>query len=213
LVHLTADESAREVPLVNSAVNAISGAVEAHPTIKAPTHAAYIDAGTIFRACNLVTESQCTFPAPPAKLPVHDGDILLLKAMLHNSGWRPLPYAKFFVTAATYGEQFGLKPSEMSVGLLVAWPLSNSLDDAERPAIDGIVLKLPTPAAGSNLDYVPGSTVLLGLNDRLIARLPDGIMSPAGIALTEIGAPASCFQCNSEYVRFISFKVRVRQAR
>jgi hypothetical protein len=58
------------------------------------------------------------------------------------------------------------------------------------------------------LTYLPGSTVLFGARGEVLARLPDGIME-GGIALVNVGAPASCSYCETEYTRYVNFKVRV----
>jgi hypothetical protein len=191
---------------VGFAVNAISGELETSPAVVAPTHSAYIDGGDILRVCNLSIEADCSFNSPPRQMVVHGGDLLLFKALLHNSGWRPVPYAKLFVAA---GPQLGVKPPRIGVSLEIAWPLTNDLDAAERPEIQPVVLNPSHSDLNPSLHYVHGSTALVDLHDRLIARLPDGIIGPVGIALTEIGAPKSCFECDRRYIRFVSFRARV----
>jgi hypothetical protein len=201
--------NAAAVSAVGSAVNAISGEVEDNPAIAAPTNAAYIDGGDDLRVCNLSTEPQCVFRSPPRPMIVHNDDVLWFKILLHNSGWRPVPYAKFFVEA---GPHIGVKLPGIGVSLEIAWPRTNSLNEAERPDITVVALRPYMSGVTPSLHYISGSTVLEGLHDQLITRLPDGIMGPAGIALTDIGAPASCFECNMQYVRFIAFRARAAVA-
>jgi hypothetical protein len=188
------------------AVNAISGHMEKSPSIRSPTNGAYIDGGDILRVCNLSTQAPCTFDSPPREMVVHKGDLLFFKALLHDSGWRAVPYAKFFVEA---GPRLGIKSPRVGVQLEIAWPLTNDLNTAERPDIEPVVLRSAASHFAPYLHYVPRSTALLGVQNRLIAHLPDGIFGPTGIALTEIGPPKSCFECNQQYVRFIGFKARV----
>ena len=57
--------------------------------------------------------------------------------------------------------------------------------------------------------YVSGSTELSNAGARLITRLPDGIMSHKGIALTSLGAPSQCLCARAEARRVIAFRLKL----
>jgi hypothetical protein len=90
----------------------------------------------------------------------------------------------------------------------VHWPTRYG-DHREEPAPGKPVeIIYPKTAKLSDLTYIPGSTILFGTKERTLAHLPDGIME-AGISLTDVGAPPSCSYCESEYTRYVNFKVEV----
>jgi hypothetical protein len=189
------------------AVNAASGKVERSPHIAAPTGSADIDGGTILHGCDLSRERTCQFDSPYKELVVQKGDILLFQMLLHNSGWTPVPYAKFFVVA---GPRLEVKPPGVGVALTIAWPSKGDPTEAERPLVSPVKVRLATPTRyGFHLHYIRGSTILERRNHSVIARLPDGLFSPLGLALTNIGALKGCFDCNDQYDRFVGFKMRV----
>jgi hypothetical protein len=204
---LLADSSATEALTSGWAVNAASGEIEDSPHIAAPTGSAQIDGGDFLRGCDLSRERTCRFDSPPKEMVVHRGDTLQFLMLLHNSGWTPVPYAKFFVDA---GPRLEVKPPGIGVALTIAWPVKGDLSEAERLFAYPVKVRLATPAPhGFHLRYIRGSTILQRRNHSVIARLPDGLFSPLGLALTNIGALKGCFDCNDQYDRFVGFKMRV----
>jgi hypothetical protein len=188
------------------AVNAVSGKLERSPAILAPEDGAFVDGGDILRGCDLSREPECRFDHPPNALVVHQGDIVQFLVLLHDSGWRAVPYIKLSVNT---GARIGVKPPGIGVSMEVAWPRANNSDEAERYDATTVVVKSPASSRyRPHLRYIRGSTVLQRRNHRVLAHLPDGITGPIGLALTNVGPPRQCFDCNDQYDRFVAFKVR-----
>lgn len=199
---LDSSSSTPSIPPPGTVIDAQTGEIATHVMKQPPRQFAQLERGSIFRACNLATETPCTYPGHQ-RIPVHVGDVLSFGIRLIDPNATALPYASFLVA-----HQFGLLAQ-----LEMTWP-----GDAPPPTsgealrlrkAESVELALPKDFSGyEGLAYIPASTVLEDQNNRVMAQLPDGIMEN-GIALANIGSPASCFDCSLRYKRYIFFKARV----
>jgi hypothetical protein len=130
------------------------------------------------------------------------GDILKFKLRLHNPGHAPLPYAELYVSEWSSSE------ADIRVNLDIEMEGRGGTMTPAGPPASPADINLIGAQALTGLAYIPGSTLLEDARSRFLGRLPNGIME-AGIALANIGAPASCFACDTDYVRFVSFKAQV----
>jgi hypothetical protein len=156
----------------------------------------------MFRVCNLTRESPCDYE-PGTMVWASTGDMLKFKLRLHNPGHAPLPYVEL------YTSEWGSSEADIRVQLDIEMPLwGGGMGPAGVPPSPADI-DLPGPRPHSDgLAYIPGSTRLWDEESRYLGRLPDGIME-AGVALANIGSPASCYACDIDYVRFVSFKAKV----
>jgi hypothetical protein len=194
------------LPPPGSVVNAISGEVEGHPAIRGTKPGgAQIVGGPNFRACNLSAKAPCSYPLRSQPIAAHAGDIINFKLRVYNPMAEPLPYAKFYVD---WGEDTQ-HPRQLQIEMEIEWPYAHNAGVGRPPSVELVTLVLPTTSSSANLVYMPGSTVLLDRTGRVIGSLPNGIMG-RGVALTDIGSPPSCFECDLTYTRFIAFEAKVK---
>jgi hypothetical protein len=202
---LDQSRSTAMLPAPGSIVDAANGEIVPRLLTRVPRQPAQIAGGHIFRACDLSAEARCSYPLDRWKLAARPGDLIQFKFRLHNPGPAPLPYATFVVSWS------GSSLADVLVQLEAEWPLRRG-HAAMPPSISPVGIDLPGHGGFQGLAYVPGSAVLLDQHNGFLGRLPDGLMEN-GIALADIGAPASCFYCDLKYVRFVSFRARVNEAR
>jgi hypothetical protein len=217
---LSSSSGGSSLPPEGSVVNAETGTVALHVTPE-PLRGTVdpLDGGPTLAARNVRTESRYGKPAPNGQHPLvraNVGDVIEFSLMLHNGGSIPIPYLKLTATWEPVRTQ---SPSnELTVGMSIRWPVPREeqrqdyggLPSASQqilPSVDPIHLRLPR-AGIYKLDYVHGSGRLFAGNGRMLGRLPDGI-TQHGIALQDVGQPASCFWCANEYVRYVNFEASV----
>lgn len=196
-------DPSKKVPPPGTVIDAATGEAAQRVNRQVNKQGAYISGGALFRACNLTTEDPCKY-SPDEQPQVRDGDIVKFGIMLHNPNESPLPYTTVVMSRAAMGSS-APPYTFIQANLTIDWP-------ENREASAGPIreeLKLPSPVEGyASLAYIPGSTVLEDENSHFLSHLPDGIMED-GVALANVGSPASCFSCHKEYIRFIFFKARV----
>jgi hypothetical protein len=191
------------IPPQGTVVDAQTGEVAQRVTRQPNRQGTYISGGSLFRACNLATEDPCQY-SPNVQPQVWDGDVIRFGIRLHNPNEVPLPYTTLVMNRAAMGSS-APPYTYIQANLTIDWPEDRKMPTA--PIREE--LKLPSPVQGyASLAYIPGSTVLEDEDSKFLAHLPDGIMEE-GIALANLGSPASCFSCDMEYVRFVFFKARV----
>lgn len=189
------------IPPPGAVIDASTGSVMRHVVHTTPQFV-QVGAGDIFRACDLTREHPCAWKADDATISARPGDVVDFAVRLNNGNDNAIPFARLYVRRYS------------SVGLLEArvtieWPGSHQLYKPAPGVEDSAKISLSGGKGFTDLTYIPGSTSLLGSDDRrVIARLPNGIMD-TGLKLGEIGAPASCFDCDSKSIRFVHFKARV----
>jgi hypothetical protein len=165
------------------------------------------------RACDLSVTPPCHYNKPGEPVTVHIGDVVEFSLELFDHNNQPVPYLEMY-TEHTIGEIVrranGSVFSRTYGGLKmhVHWPTRPGENQVDAAPGEPVEIIYPTAAKLGDLTYIAGSTVLFGTKDRVLAHLPDGIME-AGIALTDVGAPASCSYCETEYIRYVNFKVLV----
>jgi hypothetical protein len=213
-----ADRVTERLPPLEAAVNAETGAVEKGIRIRGAESDAQISGGNIFRACNLSAEEPCEYPLEPMPVRAEIGDLLNLKLRVDDPSYTQLPYAKFgFRWSFTDlpGDRSSdrlITHSQIRAEMSIRWRYPNRAGIG-TPTVEPVLVQVPLAGNASALMYVPGSTRLLDSHSHLLARLPDGIAGK-GIALTNIGMPPGCYECDGlSFIRFIEFKVVVGKQR
>lgn len=193
------------LPTPGTVINAQTGESTTSFQRSTPQNA-QIEAGSIFRACDRTTEHPCRWVHGSPAIRVHDGDLIEFGIRLNNGGEPAVPYAR--LTVALWGGGWTSEGRDAMIAVL---------DLQYHSGISsGVEEEVKFDAGGgrgyTDINYIPGSTVLQTMNHRLLARLPDGIMDN-GIALANIGSPQSCYYCDLKYRRLIFFQARVHQGR
>jgi hypothetical protein len=216
IVVLSQSSHGKAIPPLGAVVNAETGKVSLDVPPKKAHFPAQIGGGPIFHACNVATEKPCkwTLDAPP--ISAHVGSVIEFSLKLHDTSGTPVPYVKLH---ATWQGIKGLSASdvlhELEATVSVQWSDygSESIDEPGRMEGHGhsevpyVHIRLPYSGL-YGLEYIPGSSKLLGSKGELIHYLPDGIMG-YGIALQDVGSPVSCNYCASKYTRYVNFRVKV----
>jgi hypothetical protein len=200
------------IPPPGTIVNATTGQVVERVVNR--TTPRFVQVTTELSACDLTTTSTCGYVNEGERLTVHIGDIVEFSLSLFDPSNQPVPYLHMY-TEDTTGETVrrvnGPIISRTYDGLRmnVHWPTRES-SRGESASTEPVEIIYPKAAKGTDLTYILGSTVLFDQKGRVLAHLPDSIME-AGIALTDVGAPPSCSYCESEYERYVNFKVQVTE--
>lgn len=164
---------------------------------------AQIEGGSIFRACNRTTEHPCGWDGSQGPVRVRPGDLIELGVLLHTGGDYSVPYARL-VVALWGGGATSERPVPMTAKLHIEYHTGFSGNGIEAQA----QLELLEGRGFLDLNYVPGSTILLDRHHNFLTRLPDGIMDN-GIGLANVGSPSSCYFCDIRYTRFVFFRARM----
>jgi hypothetical protein len=184
-------------PPVGSVINATTGEVVEKVANRTTPQFVELESGDIFDACNF-SRPPCKYAEGQTPLPVHIGDVVEFSIQLFDPSNEQVPYLMLYVIKGSRNMTSDLEVRLRWQAEHREWHISDYAPVTSPSPLDG----------GTDLTYIPGSTVLYGPHDHVLSHLPDGIME-AGIALTNIGAPASCSYCESEYVRYLNFKVQV----
>jgi hypothetical protein len=206
----------KTIPPLGAVVNAETGKVSLYVPPKPAHYPARIGGGPIFRGCNVATEHPCKFPLQAPPISAHVGSVIEFSLRLHDNSGTPVPYLKLHATwQGIKGLSAGDVLHELEATASVQWSYegSESIDEPGRMEGHGHsqvpYVHIHLPYSGLyGLEYVPGSSKLLGNKGELIQYLPDGIMG-YGIALQDVGSPLSCNECASQYLRFVNFQARV----
>lgn len=194
------------VPPMGTIVNATTGQVV--QTVVNRTTPRFVQVTGEISACDLTTAPTCGYVREGARLRVHIGDIVEFSTQLFDPSNQPVPYL-YMYTENTTGERVnGRLVSYDGLRMNVHWPTRYGDLREEPKSSEPVEIVYPKATGATNLTYIPGSTVLFDQKGRVLAHLPDGIME-AGIALTDVGAPPSCSYCETEYTRYVNFKVTV----
>jgi hypothetical protein len=218
VVVLSISSQGASIPPMGAIVNAETGKVSLYALPKAAHYPARIGGGPIFRDCN-ITEQTCEWGGalrytPP--ISAHVGSVIEFSLRLHNISGTPVPYLKLHATwQGIRGLSAGDVLHELEATVSVQWSDygSESIDEPGRMGGHGhsqvpyVHIRLPYSGL-YGLEYIPGSSRLLGNKGELIHYLPDGIMG-YGIALQDVGSPPSCNECASKYLRYVNFQARV----
>lgn len=221
---LSPSQGGSSLPPEGSVVNAETGKVALHVTPE-PLRGTVdpLGGGPTLAARNVRTESRYGKPFHNGQRPsirANVGDVIEFSLLLHNGSSIPIPYLKLVTTWEPVVTQ---PPShELTVGMSIRWPVPRdeqrenygglpSAREALLPSVDPVHIRLPE-AGLYKLDYVHGSGRLFAGDGRMLGRLPDGI-TRHGIALQDVGQPASCFWCAFEYTRYVNFEARVMPER
>ena len=189
-------------PPTGSIIDAANGELVKKLHTRTTHQPVQIAGGSMFRVCNLSRETPCDYE-PGRLVKAGPGDVLKFKLRLHNPWHAPLPYAELYV------QEWSSSEADIRVELYIEMTERGGAMGAAGPRPSPADIDLPGPQPHSDgLAYIPGSTRLWDAESRFLGHLPDGIME-SGIALANIGAPASCYACDIDYVRFVSFQARV----
>jgi len=180
------------IPPSGTVIDATTGHAVKHVGSRTTPQFVQIGGGDIFQACNF-TNPPCRYAKGSALLKAKVGDVIEFSITLHDPSNLQVPYMKLYVT--TYGH---------TAEAHISWKAEHSI----YRITDSAAVEFPASATAPDLTYIPGSTVLFDQKRRVLAHLPDGIVE-GGIALTDVGAPASCSYCEREYERYVNFKVQV----
>jgi hypothetical protein len=191
------DSTEASIPPPGTVIDATTGQIlEKVPTYTTPQFVE-LESGDIFDACNF-SRPPCKYAEGNTPLAVHLGDVVEFSIQLFDPSNQQVPYLKLYVIK-------GSRDTTSDLEVRLRW----QAEHREWHISDYAPVEFPSlPEGGTDLTYIPGSTVLFDNHDQVIAHLPDGIME-AGIALTNVGAPDSCSYCESEYTRYVNFKVQV----
>jgi hypothetical protein len=168
--------------------------------------------GPILSARNTRTESR--YPKSPAQRPIHAnvGDVIEFSLLLNNGGSVPIPYMKL---TTNWTER---PTDELEVYVSIRWPVTRDRHEEAigglpsanyriLPPVDPVHIRLPSTGL-YKLDYIHGSGKLFAGDGHILGRLPDGI-THYGIALQDVGQPASCFWCAIQFIRYVNFEAKV----
>lgn len=220
------------LPPIGAIVNAQTGAwtMTAPKTpVEFPTG---IAEGESVEVCDLSDNPKCRDVRRStglyAPLKVHLGDTLDFAFELANGYTEAIPYIRIIASAGHtwLSTPIRLKvPKNVSEALRrtgewrpltlsvwVEWPsaagrLGTGAITTRHPHIESAYLQVISPGSYT-LQYLPGTTTLQDKHPYFFHYLPDGIMGP-GIALQDLGEPADCYPCDSNYIRWVYFKARV----
>jgi hypothetical protein len=198
------------IPPPGSIVNAQTGQIAYHAQIVPGHLPAQIGGGSNFKACDLSRERSCGYGKTTLQARV--GDTILFRVMLNNGSGLALPYLKL---RASWQPETGSqeRTKSLEVNMSLRWPEGSTGEHVyelttNSPPVDPIHVQLQT-AGHYGLTYIPGSTTLKGREGHFFHYLPDGIMDTGGIALQDVGQPASCFWCALEYIREVYFHAKI----
>ena len=217
---LSPSQGGSSLPPEGSVVNAETGKVALRVTPE-PLRGTVdpLDGGPSLAARDVRTEIHYGKPSSSGQRPpirANVGDVIEFSLVLHDGSSIPIPYLKL---ATTWEPVVTQSPSdELTVGISIRWPVPReeqrenygglpSAREPILPRVDPIHIRLPKVGL-YRLDYIHGSGRLFTGDGRMLGRLPDGI-THYGIALQDVGQPASCFWCATQYVRYVNFEARV----
>jgi hypothetical protein len=209
-------DEALAVPPVGATINAQTGEI-AHNAPRSTSQMAQIEWGSIFRSCDRTTEHPCRYSADQGPIRAHPGDLIEFGVRLHNPNDAAVPFARFTVVLwgggrDTVSEKSQGRSGRASQSMTARLDISFHTGIGSRHIEEKAEVDVLGARGYTTLNYVPGSTVLRDRHHHLVARLPDGIMD-AGLALADIGSPASCYFCDIRYTRFIFFEAKVNGGR
>ena len=216
-------EKSLPLPPRGAAIDATTGKVDPRPTEDPPpTVWPLRKVGRLVRVCDLTAATTCAAPTARTKseaLEVSSGDTIRFQAILDAKTYERIPFLRLAFNAGHEepAHVLPLSPNELQITREIYWPVPTSKGGPPEVSTVGpeaIRLKVSgRPRKQAQLRYVPASTVLLNSQHGKLGRLPDGIMNPAGVKLTNLGAPASCqFNCELRYLRLVQFVASVRSA-
>ncbi len=163
-----------------------------------------IAGGNVFWSC-VATTKPCSIPKRGEPTIAKAGDQLLLRLRLHNPSDEPLAEARIWIATQTGSDSISLTAN-------LEWPTTTPDRIDSNGAKTTIRFRDGKP---HGLEYLPRSAMLYdssqeaGPEGRMIARLPEGLLSYGGVVLTNVGAPRGCWDCDLAYIRYIDFSMRV----
>jgi len=209
---ISGGDQASAIPPLGTVINAQTGQPAVNVQRSTP-QIAQIEFGNIFRACDRTAEHPCRYDADQGPIEAKPGDLLEFGIRLHNGNDVSVPYAH--LTVESWGGEGTIIEHDSSGAVTERREsLVAKLDIEYKTGVshDGIEetveIDVPESSGYTDLNYVPGSTVLMDLQHHLVAKLPDGIMD-SGLALADIGSPSSCYFCDIRYTRLVFFRTKV----
>ncbi|HYM46563.1 MAG TPA: hypothetical protein VES65_10465 [Solirubrobacteraceae bacterium] len=192
------------VPRPGSVVDASSGHVYPPGTPISPSTepVGAIEGGSVLHGCDTsiapFQQASSWETVPIARA----GDLMRFRVLLKNRDNAPIPLVR--VSASWEANK------APSVSTTLYWGAGAG---KKGMSFSDSIEVLFTDHESHRLTYVPGSTAMYtqvqGQPEKLIARLPDGIMGSNGILLTNLGPPTTCFECINTYARVIEFSAHV----
>jgi hypothetical protein len=193
-------------PPIGWAVDAQTG--ELVPPASLPKHFEHdggqLGGGNVFWSC-VIESTPCRVPKPGQPTYASAGDHLLMRLRLHDSSSEALAEARIWISTRTASDSIALTAN-------MEWPTTTPNRFGSTTATTTIRFRDRTPHA---LVYVSHSAMLYDSSQetdpegRLIARLPEGLLSYGGIILTNVGPPRGCWDCDLAYIRYVDFNMRV----
>jgi hypothetical protein len=188
------------------AVNAQTG--KPVPPSSLPKHVEHdggqLGGGDVFWSC-VFTSASCSVPKRGQPTYASAGDRLLMRLRLHDPSSEALAEVRVWISTRTRGDSIVLTAN-------MEWPTTTASRFGSTSATTTIRFRDGKP---HGLAYVPRSDMLYdssqeaGPEGRLIARLPEGLLSYGGVILTDVGPPRGCWDCDLAYVRYVVFNMRV----
>jgi hypothetical protein len=160
--------------------------------------------GDVFWSC-VNASTPCRIPKRGQPTYASAGDRLLMRLRLHDPSSEALAKVRVWISIRTGGDSTALTAN-------MEWPTTTPNRFGSTSATTTVRFRDGKP---HGLAYVPRSAMLYdssqeaGPEGRLIARLPEGLMSYGGIILTDVGPPRGCWDCDLAYVRYVVFNMRV----
>lgn len=167
-----------------------------------------VEAGRILWACASSTSKPCLFDAHKTEISARRGSSVGFLLRLHNPAPPRVSLLRVSMSATP-------SPGTLRVSALLEWPTIRGANHALTFDFGNATTKIRVPKGVRRLVYAPGSTLLLspavegGGPGKVLARLPDGIFSPGGIKLMNVGPPRGCWDCDLEYTRYVEFSARL----
>jgi hypothetical protein len=191
------------VPPPGTVIDATTGEEVARVIARTTPQFVQVGGGAIFRACDLTRSSQCGYNQPGTPVRVRIGDVVEFSIRLFNPDNHQVPYLAIYVNSwsSSAGPGAWVAPT-------LRWRTNFESHGPTSVSGEPVEVIFPRDVRLPDLTYMTASTTLFGAKGEVVARLPDGIME-GGIALVNVGAPASCSYCESEYTRYVNYKVRV----
>jgi hypothetical protein len=196
--------SPRSVPPREAIVNAETGKVEFGVQAKPEVSSGSLAGGQVLAACVISKQQQCSYAS---MVQAEVGSIVELDMMLFNGTTVPVHYVKLTSRSLPHVRtKDGIKSIRVDVSA-ISPPVLHTSNLGNVLKSDSVYVKFARPGA-YYLSYIPNSTRLFGPEGRLVHYLPNGIMQ-YGVALQDVGPPASCFLCNKQYERYVNFRLKV----
>jgi hypothetical protein len=165
----------------------------------------------IFTVCDTTATKGCpVFVAGP--IHARQGDTLLIRITLHDGGRLPISELRISMAQIPLLRLRGHYGTDLR--FMLQYPGGKHTEEMPSGDTQGEITVYYTDTNTHELRYISGSTRLYDPSGewrsegRLLAHMPDGIDSVAGITLLDVGPPKGCWRCDVTYMRYVDFSMR-----